>query len=42
VPAGARTLPPPGSVPFDVAAVIAEQTRLGTEVIGPPIGPEED
>ena len=37
VPAGARVLPPPTSVPFDVAAVVAEQTRLGTEVVGPPL-----
>ena len=35
VPAGARTMPPPGTVPFDIPAVIAEQTRLGTQVVGP-------
>jgi mannose-6-phosphate isomerase-like protein (cupin superfamily) len=37
VPAGERALPTPGTVPFDVAAVIAEQTRLGTTVVGPPM-----
>jgi mannose-6-phosphate isomerase-like protein (cupin superfamily) len=37
VPAGERALPIPGSVPFDVASVIAEQTRLGTQVVGPPM-----
>ena len=37
VPAGERTLPVPGSVPFDVTAVMAEQERLGTRVIGPPM-----
>ena len=41
VPAGERTLPAPGSVPFDVAAVMAEQIRLGTEVVGPPMGAQE-
>ncbi|MGN6188234.1 MAG: quercetin 2,3-dioxygenase [Conexibacter sp.] len=41
VPAGARTLPPPGTVPFDVPAVMAEQARLGTEVVGPPMGPDD-
>jgi quercetin dioxygenase-like cupin family protein len=41
VPAGARTLPEPGTVPFDVAAVMAEQTRLGTQVVGPPMAPED-
>ena len=39
VPADERTLPAPGSVPFDVPAVMAEQTRLGTRVIGPPMAP---
>jgi mannose-6-phosphate isomerase-like protein (cupin superfamily) len=39
VPASERALPLPGSVPFDVAAVMAEQARLGTEVVGPPMGP---
>ncbi|MGZ4232080.1 MAG: quercetin 2,3-dioxygenase [Solirubrobacteraceae bacterium] len=37
VPAGERTLPMPGSVPFDVPAVMAEQERLGTLVVGPPM-----
>jgi quercetin dioxygenase-like cupin family protein len=41
VPAAARTLPEPGTVPFDVQAVMAEQARLGTQVVGPPLGPEE-
>jgi quercetin dioxygenase-like cupin family protein len=42
VPAGARTMPAPGTVPFDVPAVMAEQTRLGTQVVGPPMtGAEE-
>ena len=42
VPAGERALPRRGSVPFDVAAVMAEQMRLGTEVVGPPMSPVED
>ena len=37
VPAGARTMPAPGTVPFDIPAVMAEQTRLGTQVVGPPM-----
>ena len=37
VPADERALPEPGTVPFDVAAVMAEQARLGTLVIGPPM-----
>lgn len=41
VPAGARTLPPPGTVPFDVPAVMAEQERLGTQVVGPPLSGRE-
>lgn len=40
VPADERTLPAPDVVPFDVAAVMAEQTRLGTQVIGPPMAAE--
>ena len=40
-PADAPTLPAPGTVPFDVAAVMAEQTRLGTQVVGPPMPPVE-
>jgi len=41
VPAGARTLPEPGMVPFDVPRVMAEQTRLGTLVVGPPMADPE-
>jgi mannose-6-phosphate isomerase-like protein (cupin superfamily) len=37
VPAPDRTLPPAGAVPFDIAAVMAEQARLGTQVVGPPL-----
>jgi quercetin dioxygenase-like cupin family protein len=37
VPARERTLPTPGVVPFDVPAVMAEQERLGTLVVGPPM-----
>ncbi len=37
VPAAERTLPVPGTVPFDVPAVMQEQERLGTKVIGPPM-----
>jgi quercetin dioxygenase-like cupin family protein len=37
VPAGRRTLPEPGTVPFDVPRVMAEQRRRGTEVVGPPM-----
>jgi quercetin dioxygenase-like cupin family protein len=37
VPADERTLPPPGTIPFDVKAVMAEQARLGTQVVGPPL-----
>jgi quercetin dioxygenase-like cupin family protein len=37
VPADERTLPEPGVVPFDVPAVMAEQMRLGTQVVGPPM-----
>lgn len=40
IPVAERTLPTPGSVPFDVHAVMAEQIRLGTEVIGPPMAAE--
>ena len=39
VPAGERTLPAAGTVPFDVPAVMAEQERLGTRVVGPPLAP---
>ena len=41
VPAGERALPAPGTVPLDIPAVMAEQARLGTEVVGPPLGPDE-
>jgi mannose-6-phosphate isomerase-like protein (cupin superfamily) len=37
VPAPDRALPPAGAVPFDVPAVMAEQERLGTRVVGPPL-----
>jgi quercetin dioxygenase-like cupin family protein len=37
VPADDATLPTPGSVPLDVSAVMAEQLRLGTQVVGPPM-----
>jgi quercetin dioxygenase-like cupin family protein len=40
VPAGERTLPEPGTVPFDVPTVMAEQIRLGTQVVGPPMSAE--
>ena len=41
VPTDERALPAPGSVPFDVPAVMAEQTRLGTQVVGPPMAPPD-
>jgi hypothetical protein len=41
VPADERTLPKPGVVPFDVPTVMAEQIRLGTQVVGPPVAAEE-
>ena len=41
IPAGERALPEPGTVPIDIAAVMAEQIRLGTQVVGPPLGPED-
>jgi quercetin dioxygenase-like cupin family protein len=37
VPAGERELPAAGTVALDVPAVMAEQIRLGTEVVGPPM-----
>jgi hypothetical protein len=37
VPTSTRTMPRPGTVPFDIPAVSAEQTRLGTQVVGPPM-----
>lgn len=41
VPAEKRSLPGPGVVPFDVPKVMAEQTRLGTQVVGPPMAAPE-
>ena len=41
VPAAERTVPEPGSVPFDVPRVMAEQIRLGTQVVGPPMAADE-
>ena len=41
VPAGERALPPVGTIPLDIPAVMAEQRRLGTDVVGPPMGLEE-
>jgi quercetin dioxygenase-like cupin family protein len=37
VPAAERSVPPAGSVPLEVAAVMAGQIALGTEVVGPPM-----
>jgi quercetin dioxygenase-like cupin family protein len=37
MPAGRRALPERGTVPFDVARVMAEQRRRGTDVLGPPM-----
>jgi quercetin dioxygenase-like cupin family protein len=37
VPARERALPKPGTVPIDLAAVMEEQTRLSTHVVGPPM-----
>jgi mannose-6-phosphate isomerase-like protein (cupin superfamily) len=37
MPADERRLPPAGVVPFDIPAVMAEQERLGTRVVGPPL-----
>lgn len=39
--AAQRTLPEPGTVPFDIPTVMAEQMRLGTEVVGPPMAAPE-
>jgi len=41
VPADKRTVPEPGTVPFDVPRVMAEQIRLGTQVVGPPMAADE-
>jgi mannose-6-phosphate isomerase-like protein (cupin superfamily) len=37
VPAAAPTLPPEGAAPLNLRAVMAEQDRLGTQVVGPPL-----
>lgn len=37
VPATARTLPPADTPPLEVAAVMAAQLALGTQVVGPPM-----
>jgi hypothetical protein len=42
VPAAERTLPEPGTVPFHVPRVMAEQIRLGTQVVGPPMTADKD
>ncbi len=42
VPAGERVLPMPGTAPLDIPLVMAEQTRLGTTVVGPPLGVQEE
>jgi hypothetical protein len=41
VPAAERELPARETVALDIPAVMAEQTRLGTQVVGPPMGPED-
>jgi hypothetical protein len=41
VPARERALPEAGTIPLDIPAVMAEQSRLGTEVVGPPLTPED-
>jgi quercetin dioxygenase-like cupin family protein len=41
-PAGTRTLPTPGTNPLNIPVVMAEQTRLGTEVVGPPMSATTD
>jgi hypothetical protein len=40
IPAAERALPAPGTVPLDLPAVMAEQARLGTQDVGPPLGAE--
>ena len=37
VPAATRTLPPRGASALEIAAVMAGQRALGTEVVGPPM-----
>src|SRR3954447_18012695 len=41
VPASTRALPEPGTVALDIPAVMAEQERLGTRVVGPPLRAED-
>ena len=41
VPAAERVLPAQGTVPLDIPAVMAEQERLGTTVVGPPMTLED-
>jgi quercetin dioxygenase-like cupin family protein len=41
IPAARRELPPRGTAPLDLPRVMAEQRRLGTEVVGPPLSAEE-
>jgi quercetin dioxygenase-like cupin family protein len=40
VPATARTLPPADTPALEVAAVMAAQLELGTQVVGPPMTPQ--
>lgn len=41
VPARARALPPGDGPALDVPALVAEMHARGTQVVGPPMGPEE-
>ena len=41
LPAGEQALQQPGTVALDIPAVMAEQARLGTEVVGPPLGRDD-
>jgi quercetin dioxygenase-like cupin family protein len=41
IPAARRAVPAPGTAPLDIPTVMAEQRRLGTEVVGPPLAAEE-
>jgi quercetin dioxygenase-like cupin family protein len=41
VPAAERALPARGAVPLDIPVVMAEQERLGTTVVGPPMSLED-
>jgi len=40
VPAEERALPEPGTTSLDIPTVMAEQERLGTRVVGPPLTAE--